>query len=257
MRKIQYPDFFNIQRGDAMFNAKRKEREKQAQEQLDAYIAQGAVFEAAVAEAMNIKDPAEKILKFSEIGNNIAAHTTAINEAATCTEPGEMTRIGTLLAAPTTLASMPLGVHIALAFGFGLGGIGLPIFVGYMASSFVAPCIGGAFLDARKDKKNALKTKANLEKIKGHVEKIDGLSKQISETIKTLVSDQTAQICQSPLYEEFLQKMPHLTEQFKGAAAKRIAEAAAPADANNSAQNPPAPKRQMGNYKHLNSALGE
>ncbi|MBU6474751.1 MAG: hypothetical protein KGQ70_02185 [Alphaproteobacteria bacterium] len=190
-----------------MFNRQKKETEKQ--QRLLKYAEAETQFAKDIFAAGDIKDPAERVLKLAGIENEITRHAGSVLQATV--HKSDLT------------AEMFKGMTPGMAVMFGIASLFPHAAVAAMATagaSAIAGQIGFPIWSGIRDRRL---TKAHKDEAQDHLQKIRALKEKATEAKETLVSEQAADIRQSPFYEELLSKLPDLSREFKGVAAKRFA----------------------------------
>lgn len=178
-------------------------------------------FDAALKEAHQIADPAEKIIALKKVREDISSHIK--NEGQAIAEEAQGKQNKTLLAGTGT--AMAAATAVAIVTG-PIGWIGLPVLAGGAA---------GAAAIASKRKKSALK---DMERTSaGHLERMGGKVTSITASIHAVVKNNVKEISKSPLYEE-IKALPGVTEKFAEAAKQYIVETKTAAEAEKTAAPP-------------------
>ncbi len=186
-----------------MFGKEKAAAEKQRR--LAAYADDEKRFSDEIARAETLADPAEKLLKLTEIEQGMAQHATDARAKAVYNTSVVVTLSGVAVGGALVLACLPL-IHIMgpLAIGVGLTGD--------------AVAAGGTLGDKIRNKRITRERQAEAEI---HLKKIDRLAKTVAASKETLVKERAEQITQSPFYEQVLE-LPGLSKIFAGAAAKQV-----------------------------------
>jgi hypothetical protein len=166
----------------------RKSNRTQREEGFDAAITQ---FEADIAQAVQIEDPAEQILKLDEIKQNILETEAELSGA----KWGEEHAIA----------------DSALSAGLKAGWMFLP----------VAPA-AQAIREESVRKKRKAEVKDHMQKMGGQEAQMHDLRRTINGTIDTIAENNVTKICLSPLQEQVLGVLG-ISGSFTRAAVKEIA----------------------------------
>ncbi|MBU6475713.1 MAG: hypothetical protein KGL10_06875 [Alphaproteobacteria bacterium] len=190
-----------------MFNNKRKAEKKQQQQRQrqEARKRTEGGFEDDIAAACEIKDPAARLLKLTDIEHAMTqylsgARRETIYRGTTISNLGNVTGIGMMFG------------------GLLVGHVLLPVGIGLVLAAF--PAVTAA--DKGEDARNRRVSRELAAEARGHFLKMERLAMEVEARKAALLAYHAEDMINSPHYEKVL-RLPGLSEQFAGVAAKQVA----------------------------------
>ena len=191
-----------------MFFKKRKAAAKQ--KLINTRLTEEKRIRALMAEATEMTDPAEKLLKLEEIRNDIYGTINTENSRISkkVTKAGDkiiLSGAGTSIG--LIVGSLPVSL-VALPVGLGMLGAGAPGLLG----TFVAT-----------SKREEVVTKKLKKEVDDYLQEIEGLGQSVDQAKNELIENRKDEIIHSPFFEQVLET-PSLSKLFIKAAAQRLSQ---------------------------------
>ena len=187
-----------------------KKRKAAKQKLANDRLSEETRIKSLIAEAAEMTDPAEKLLKLEEIRNDAYAILNAENSKISkkATKAGDKvilsgggTSIGLIVGAvPVSLLALPVGL--------GMLGAGAPALLGTLVAT------------ATREEAVTKKLKKEAD---GHLQAIEALAQSVDKTKNELIENRKDDIIHSPFFEQVLET-PSLSKLFIKAAAQKLSQ---------------------------------